>query len=377
MRFLNLNFSGMIQCGGTHPDFFFPNSGISAGFSTNLIESTFGIGTTTSSDNKFQHVANDGSSDWVDNVWRQNVAYNMGSAFFSQYSINFSVLRTRFYSNSILDCDRASANVSADGCGNIQRNGSTNTASILNNVFYQAWGDSKTTNVFVWDESGTVTVTKDYNLAFSPNGSVSFFSQWTGQAHEQSNVDPQLTNVSTQDFTLQSGSGARGAGGPLTTATSCSGTTLNVATGTGSFFIGDNSANLTQYSGKLVPGDTLTLVSTPHTVVSVSSDAITLDASVSCSNGDNVYYGPSSTIDIGAYPYKAGGYTITATRSGTTTVTIAPNDASLVRYVICYSDGVPYTVANASPYTCAASAGVFQARVYPRYPSLTPWVVVN
>ena len=54
-------------------------------------------------------------------------------------------------------------------------------------------------------------------------------------------------------------------------------------------------------------------------------------------------------------------------------VTITPNDASLVRFVVCYDSNVPYAVANASPFTCSTAAGTFSARVYPCYPSQTQY----
>jgi hypothetical protein len=201
---------------------------------------------------------------------------------------------------------------------------------------------------------------------------VSWASNWTSQLHAQTNIDPKLTNTSNQDFTLQSSSPARGAGGPLTT-TSGSGsnsTTLTVAASTGSFFIGDNSQNLAAYGGKLVPGDFITVGSTTVQVSSVSGDTLTLASPISWASGAPVYFGSSSTIDIGAYPYKAGGYALSAgyTVSGGT-ATVTPNDPSLVRFVVCYSDNVPYAVSNSAPFTCAAPAGAFSARVYPRYPS--------
>ena len=104
-------------------------------------------------------------------------------------------------------------------------------------------------------------------------------------------------------------------------------------------------------------------------------DTPTLVSPISWSNGAPVYFGLSSTIDVGAYPYKSGGYALSAGNqiiSGTATIT--PNDPSLVRFVVCYSDNVPYAVANSSPYTCAIPAGTFSARVYPRYASQTLWI---
>jgi hypothetical protein len=105
---------------------------------------------------------------------------------------------------------------------------------------------------------------------------------------------------------------------------------------------------------------------------------MTVDSALTCAGGDPVYYGSSSTVDIGAYPYKAGGYTLTAGNvCAGSLCTITPNDATLVRMVVCYEATVPYAVVNASPYTCAAPSGVFTARVYPRYASLTHYVEVQ
>jgi len=373
LRFVNLNFSGMIQCGGSHPDFFYIQGLNALGYANGLIESSYGIGTVTSSDNKAFHAQNQQANAWNDNIWRLNLTYNMGSGFFSMYDTTGALNRFRFYHNTHAFCDRANNAGQFDNCGNISAQfGHGVSASIYNNIFYQAWADVAVSNLAVWSESFSPVVTKDYNLAYSPNGSVTFQSQWNVQAHPQSNVNPSFVNA-TSDFSLQSGSGARGVGGPLTTTNgSGSGTSLTVAATTGSFFIGDNSSNLPQYGGKLVPGDFITVGSTTVQVSRVSGDTLTLASPISWNNGDPVYFGSSSTIDIGAYPYKSGGYALSASAAivgGTATVT--PNDASLVRFVVCYSDTVPYAVANSSPYTCAAPAGAFSARVYPRYPSQT------
>ena len=204
---------------------------------------------------------------------------------------------------------------------------------------------------------------------------------WTAQVHEQTNVDPLLTNNST-DFTLQSGSPARSSGagfGALTLATSCAGSVLNVTAGTGSVFIGDNAANLVAYLGKLVPGDTLTVgASATRTVVSVATDAITVDSAITCSAGDPVYFGSSATVDLGAYPYKSGGYTLSATKAQVgSTVTITPNDASLARFAVVYENLMPSCIASAATsWACTVGSGVVTATIYPRYASQTQSVVV-
>lgn len=379
LRLLNNNFSGLIEVSGGHPDFYYIAVG-STGYSNSVIEANFGIGTASSPNNKFAHNQNDSSAAWVDDIYRFNVGTNVGSGIYSMYGTGNDITRMRWYHNTFVLNARDVTGTPSCGSGRADA-GHTVTIFFTNELYHECWSSDSTTFIdgFVpAGGAGTLTVTKDYNLAFDPDGSVSFTSSWNNQAHEQSNIDPKLNNVASNDFTLQSASGARGVGGPLTTATSCSGTTLNVASNGGGFFIPDNSSNLAQYGGKLVPGDTITVNSTNYTVSSVSGDALTLTASISCSNGDAVYYGTTATIDIGAYPYKAGGYTLSATKSCAAGVcTITPNDASLVRFVVCYEAGVPYAVANASPYTCSNPRGTFEARVYPRYASQTLWATAN
>lgn len=374
-RFVNLNFEGFIQDGGPHPDFVFP-MGNSFGYSNNLIESLYGIGTVTSNDNKVMHFSNGTGTDWNDNIWRGSVFYNIGSGMYSVYSgiggTGGEINRLHFYNNTIVNCNRATP----DGvrCGNFsdQQGGAVN-ATINNSIHSQAWGDNITSGIDVWIDSFTAVTTGDYNLADDPDGSVTFAASWLAQSFEQSNVDPGFVSFGS-DFTLAEGSGARGVGGHLTNAVGAgvSSTELTVTTDTGGMFIGDNSANLPQYGGALAPGDFITVDSTTVQVASVSGDVLTLASAISWDDGDPVYFGTSSTIDIGAYPYKAGGYTITASHSSVGgTTTIAPNDASLVRFVVCYSDSVPYEIDNSSPYTCSNAAGEFSATVYPRYASTT------
>jgi hypothetical protein len=378
-RFVNNNFRGLIACNTTHPDNFYIATNATEGWTKNLVESVFNIGTPTSSNNKFHHQQNQNAPVWSDNIYRLNASTQLGGGVMSLYNDSGAGgnLRTRTYNNTWVQPERAQ---SANGCQTLG-SGATTTLYEYNELFYQCWSPGVRTNIAVWGFGSGITasnLTADYNLAYDPAGADTFVAPWTSQTHKQTNVNPLLNNVAGNDFTLQSGSGARAVGGPLTTATSCSGTTLNVATDGGAFFVPDDSSNLVAYGGKLVPGDTITLVNTPHTVLSISGDAITLDASVTCSNGDAVYFGGSSSIDVGAYPFKAGGYTLSASYSITGgTATITPIDASLVRFVVCYNDSVPYAVANRAPYTCASPAGTFSARVYPRYASQTQWVTAG
>jgi hypothetical protein len=385
-RYLNLNFSGLIQCNGAHPDFFYiSGNDANDGYSNNVIESTFGIGTNTADQNKFHHMQNQNTTlSWDDNIYRLNVGTQIGSGAYSIYSTGSAtdVARVRWYNNTWVLNERAVPTGTA--CGSGRADTGVETVYLYNELYYQCLGDSQTTNVDGdWGPqsgSGSFTLFHDYNLIFRPSVTLTFLSAWNAQTHKQNNVDPGFVAVGSNDFHLTSGGGARGVGGPLTTAngSGSSSTSLTVATNTGSFFVGDNGSNLTQYSGKLEPGDFLTVGSCTAQVSSVSGDTITLASACTWANADPVYYGSSSTIDIGAYPYKAGGYTLSATKlCAGTTCTITPNDTSLVRFVVCYEAGVPYKVINASPYTCTAPLGTFEARVYPKYASQTQWVVAQ
>ena len=380
-RFLNLNFSGLVACGGSHPDNFYIGTNATIGWVHNLVESVFDIGTPSSSDNKFHHQQNQNAPVWSDNVYRLNVTFNLGGGVMSLYNDPGAGgnIRTRTYNSTIAQPERAQAVNACETIGS----GATTSLFEFNQLFYQCQSAGISTNIAVWGfGSGTnsANLFADYNLAFDPAATDTFTTPWTSQTHSQSNVDPKLVDPTsaTYDFHLGSTSGARGVGGPLTTATSCSGTTLNVATNGGGFFFGDNSSNLVTYGGKLVPGDAITLVSTPHTVVSVSGDALTLDATVSCSNGDAVYFGHTSTIDVGAYPYKAGGYTLNATKAQVgSTVTITPNDASLARFAVIYENLIPKCIADGSnSWACTVGTGVVTATIYPRYASQTQSVAV-
>ena len=373
IRQVNNNFDGFLGTNGFHPDFFYiGNASLALGYATSLIESSFGIGT-NEINQKYYHSQNQSPTAWTNDVWRLNVAYGNGdAAAFSIFTSTAPETGQWFYNETKTYGDRAHAGDPAfTNCGDVQnQGGGTITYFVYNSIFYQCWADGVNTSIAPWSTQSPTGA--DYNLGFTPLASPTWAASWTSQAHEITNLDPKLVDptTSTYNFTLGASSPATGAGGPITTATSCSGNVLNVATGTGGAFIADNSANLPAYSGAFVPGDFLTIDSTTHQVASISGDAITLaDAAPACANGDSVFFGTSSTVDIGAYPYKATGYGLSATYTVGTPYTITPNDNSLVRFVVCYDSNVPYAVVNSSPYTCPAPVGTFSAMVYPKFAS--------
>ena len=85
-----------------------------------------------------------------------------------------------------------------------------------------------------------------------------------------------------------------------------------------------------QYDGNLTAGDVITVGTETVTVASVSGDAITVTSSFTWATGDPVYLAATTTPDVGAYPYKAGGYGLSASYAlSGGTVTVTPSDASL------------------------------------------------
>jgi hypothetical protein len=313
----------------------------------------------------------------TENLFRRNVWHNRSGGEHSADQVQVAAItETRLVHETVVLPMRTAAS-NAYG---VVFNGAGITARVHNSLFYQAWGDSISTNVQVYfiGGAGAAISSADYNLAYDPDGSVTFTTPWTSQASELSNVDPSLTNVAGDDFTIGSGSGARNAAGALTvTSGSGTGTTFNVAAGGGGFFRGPNT-NLTAYGGGLTAGDVITVGTDVLTIASISTDAITVTESFTWADADPVYLGNDTTPDIGALPYRAGGYTMTATYAVSGNVaTVTPNDASLVRFIVCYDDNRPVAVDRAAPYTCNPVSGTLSIRVFPIFPSTTLWAVAT
>lgn len=360
---------GMLELVSAHPDFL-QNAQDTTAWSRNTVEGNIKIGAGTPNDHGTNLQSNVA---WTQNVWRRNVFAALGSGGIGVPANTSGFTFFRYYNNTEATTCTDSSLSTEQGCFTLYGTGINNTYA-FNNIHYQTWGSARTSSIFVYQVlNGTFTL--DYNLAYDPDGTVSFTTPWTSQAHPRSNTNPNFV-APASDWHLAAGSGdganARGTGGPLTTASgSGTGTTFNVATNGGGFFRGDNTS-ISQYSGALVKGDTICVGTDVVEIASIATDAITVTTSFTWANGDAVYFGDDCSPDLGAYPYKSGGYTLSATHTNSGgTVTTTPNDTSLVRFVICYSDGVPYAVDNASPYTCSAPTGNLTVWVYPLYASTT------
>jgi hypothetical protein len=384
-RWLNNYLHHISEASGGHSDYFQFGSH-ALGLSYNIFEANFQEGVGNTSDEHtavFQNydvsrcaggVAS-GCGPVTENLWRGNVWHNVSSGTLGiAYATISNMTYNRLYNNTEAGINRMfpTATYGLAWFSGVDR------AYIRNNIAYEAWGASANRNLQVFYVQGTLDI--DYNLAYDPDAAPqSFASPWTLQAHPRTQVNPQFVNYTNDDFTLGASSGARDAGGPLTTTSgSGSGTTFNVASGGGGYFRGSDAGNLSQYGGALAPGDTITVGTDVLRVASVSGDSITVTTAFSWTSGEPVYYGNDTTPDIGAYPYKAGGYTLSAGYSVSGgTATVVPSDASLVRYVVCFQDGIPTAVDNTSPYTCPVGQGTFSARAYPLYASKTRFVTAT
>jgi hypothetical protein len=376
-RWINNYLHDIRETSGGHSDFFQFGSH-PLGLSWNIIEANFQAGVGNTSDEHtaiFQNYdsarcgSNPCPTPVTENLWRRNVWHNVSSGSMGiAYAASGTMTFNRHYNNTTAGANRISPTTNA---GHYWYNGVSNTY-VFNNIEYKIWGDSVTNAQVYYADS---TFTADYNLAYTPDRTMAFSAPWTSQPHARSNVNPGLVDYNNDNFTLSASSGAIGAGGPLTTtAGSGSGTTFNVASGTGGFFRGPDTS-LPQYGGNLTAGDVITVGTTVVTVASVSGDTITVTTPFSWSSGAPVFIGNDATPDIGAYPYKSGGFNLSAgySQSGGT-VTVTPSDPSLVRFVVCFDDGVPTTVDNVGPYTCPVGQGAFSARVYPLYAGKTLFV---
>ena len=369
------NYTHDFDGGGNHFDFF-QTYGSFLGFQNNLIEGNYihGIGNSNEHISSIQTQSSTGT--FYNNIYRYNLAYFLGNGGLSIDQITNGATYTIAYNNTNCEMQEATDDIPY---GDAILWGGSSYNLVKNDLGYEAWSNNKSTGIESIYLSGTGS-TKDYNFAADPDGTVSFASSWTSQAHEVSNGDPDFQNYPT-NFYIGSSSDAIGNAGPLTTVTSASntGTTFNVDVG--EYFRGDYTG-FSQYGGGLSAGDVITVGDGANRDVvrisSISGDALTVESSFTWANGENVYFGDStkwsqSTPDIGAYPYKSGGYTLSGTYNNSGgTISITPNDADLVRTVVVFEDGIPIGADSIAPFSVSgAGAGTLIVRMYPKYASTT------
>ena len=206
-------------------------------------------------------------------------------------------------------------------------------ASDLNSIFYYPAAVNGL-NPYACDGSVCSSMNYGHALAYCTGGCGNLgghlygsYGNWTS---DPGNViaDPLFVNYSTQNFHLQSGSPAIGAGTSLTTANGSGSNRTSLVVNDASYFQdGYGLANPT------VQADCISITTvTNHvciTAVNYSTNTLTLASPISWSNGDSVWlYSKSDSVqvltgsapDVGAYPYGSGGGSAPAPPSGLSAV---------------------------------------------------------
>lgn len=374
-RYLNNYFYGLNESQGGHTDVFQTGGGGNAlGWEQNLVEGTFHVASGNQGDEHFGQFSNgqDATETMGNNIFRRNVRYNTGAGGIGVNQTETDPITYIYVYNDTIAV--ACRNDAATRYSDTFYGDQTDFIFYKNNLCYEAWGASATANLEVVLITPVSTFEQNYNLAFDPNGSVTFNSSWTDQANEQSNVDPDFVNVGSLDFRLGASSGATGNGGPLTLVNETAGTGTTLTLDDAGYFRGDNAA-LTQYGGNLVVGDTITVGTDVLTISGISGNDITVTSSFTWADNDPVYFGSDTTPDIGALPF--GVTLLSAATIGNTGNDYTVTPTGTARLVVFFQDGIPHTVDNASPYTATITSGTVTARAYALYAQAAPTVTAT
>ena len=343
-----------------HPDVFQSGSdGCVAGTAYHIVEANLG-GNMLDGDSHFgiwQDVQGDGSWSGDTNfIIRGNVIFNIGAGAIGSKNTPYVLT----YNNTLYKITQTTAGnvlIFYKGSGDVQY---PDYAMVANTIVMD---DGATTDALSI-QSGTTGGVLTNNLGYQAGSESSYVST----------SDPLFTDATSEDFSLQSGSPARAAGASLTTISS--------ATGSGTSFDVTKSYLFSAGNG-LVDGDLITVGATTTKITGISGNTITTAASVSWTQNDPVYWGFSSTIDIGALPYTyAVSFTVvldnTSLPAGSNNLTTTVSNANPVRKVGYFVDGVPVGESYDSPYTVAYTADggthTVEARAYKRYASATPTI---
>lgn len=271
---------------------------------------------------------------WVENanrrlIWRGNIhTGNNGVGIYDSSAL--FIYQNSFFTNRSYG---GTVSYSVD----FQRN--STLGRVFNNIFVYSAATRP-----INEAAGTDAV-QEYNLAVL-SGTLS-----EGSANVTS--DPLFTAPASYDLSLQSGSPARNANGAV-----------GIASGAGS-----SSTSLTCTNAEAFwPGDMITVGGTTNTVSAASGSTITLVTAQSWSDGAAIRW--RGFTDIGALPYRSGGFTpsLYVTNDGAGTYTVYSQDSTLIRQVVPYVDGVPQAPVTTLPATFS-SPGTITVIGYPIYPT--------
>lgn len=310
-------------------------------------------------------------------IIRRNATWGIGTG---QWGIGADgdVFHAKIYNDTYVFGQRF-----APSAGTAVVNTSAN-AAIFNTIAYEAWG-ATAVNPGVWSLTGA-NEAHDNNLYYDPDGSQTFSGDASAASEPNSvrNLDPLFVNLGALNFQLQAASPARNAGRHLTTVTTASGTGTSFAVADVDFFKGDDTT-LSQYSGSLVVGDTITIGTDVRQILSISGSTITVTASLSWVLGDLVYFGDDTTPDLGPYPYSSSSHNPTGTisddgtDSGDAGEVFTVSTSGSVRFVVFYESGLPVTIDFSAPFTHPRQTpnSTVTADIAALYPSATPLVAAS
>jgi hypothetical protein len=265
-------------------------------------------------------------------IYRFNSVANIGSGNTSTYGWNHQVM----YNNTYVNVGNLCGGSCYGGVDNFLTDTYPTTYSAdLNNISYFSFSvpTSGMANPTAFDSSSAATGVSSHNLAYcntsgasncSPFGQVYEQGSWTGVPgnilgyvdHVPSN-NPNFANLAGNDFHLQAGSSAIGAGTYLTTvAPSDSGSGTSLVVNDASYF--QDGYGLSNASSTVHPDCIAFGTASNHvcvTAVNYATNTLTLASSISRSVGEGVYlYSKSDGVqvltgnapDLGAYPYGSG-----------------------------------------------------------------------
>lgn len=300
-----------------------------------------------------------------DNVWK-----NLTGAYYS------SGTGFRYYNNTII-------NSNGSGVGWIMYGELANTRNVdgkaLNNLYYNTSFLPSSRPWFIYNRDPANELIADYELWY--NYATYYLDMYQaptpldGETSHTVNSNPLLE----VRYSLPSNSPAKGAGVTITLANGAAAEATTTLVVDDAFpFVGQDWA-VPEASGSAY-GDTIIIgTNDPVTITAINYSTNTITISAAQTWLDNAAIrlaNHNATMDIGAYPYKADGFALTGTWAlADGTVTVTPSDASLVRFVEVFEDGIPKGVDYTSPYTVSGiGAGTVTAIMYGLYASPTPMI---
>jgi hypothetical protein len=181
--------------------------------------------------------------------------------------------------------------------------------------------------------------------------------------------DPLFNDYASQDFSMNTGSPLEDAARYLTQAN---------GSGSSSSSLTVDEAGWFMDGWGIVQGDKIRIGSNAAVeITNISGSVLTLASAQTWSDNDGIFYA-TYYDDIGALPYRSGGFTVSGnwSASGNNHTANMDND-DLVRMVVFYENGIPQSPDYDSPYEYTGSGGTITANIYARFASQIPVVAAT